>query len=85
MTIGSAYDVIEIWLLHRLGVISIWEERITLNDEIHTTYRAEHRPEIIRAGDCRVSLARHLDRNSDLFDGFVVEQIRIFCSLVEPK
>ena len=69
----------------RLGAIFIWEEKITLNDAAHTIYRTEHRPEIIRASDCRLGLFKHLDANSDLYDQFIAEQIHAVRIILESK
>jgi len=80
LVIGSSYDIIEIWLKRRIGLISVWEEKITLNDYERTTYRSEYKPDVIRSTDCRTPLANHLDSNADLFDADSLERIRWFRS-----
>jgi hypothetical protein len=81
--LGASCDLIEIWLIERIGTISTWEDKITLNNKSHTIYRGEYRPEIIRASDCRFGLSRHLDRNSDLFETSTAERINWFYTYIE--
>jgi hypothetical protein len=83
VSVGATYDIIEIRLGYRLGLISVWEEKITLNDIERTTYRSEYKPDVIRAVDCRSQLARHLDSNADLFNQDSRERIKWFRSYVE--